>query len=451
MASLVSAFAFDFLFIPPYESFTVIDTWYLVTALTFMCIAVLGSILTTAIRRHAVSASRREAYTAALYAMTQALATTRRPEEVLRAASKHIKSTFGFDIAVLLANENGELVTRMEPPGSGVGTSVRAGAESAFQIALHNPITRREGSFVPLRTAERVIGLIVLMPAHSQSPLGSADDMVLEGIAGQVAAAIERANLEEQARAAELMRKTDELQRTLLNSVSHSLRAPLAAILSAIDPIAEGQAGDRSAIMELARIAQSEASRLDTLIGNLLDLSRLESGALELRVEPHDVKDVLGAALRQLHDQQDRKILLETDARLPLVLIDFALIVNVLVNLLENAIKYSTAGSPINIDARLAGSEIEIRVADRGYGVPPLERKAIFGKFARGSGASRTPGIGLGLPICKGFVEAHRGRIWVEDRPGGGSLFCFTLPAFVARSRDPRSGGWLRPPAETES
>jgi two-component system sensor histidine kinase KdpD len=290
------------------------------------------------------------------------------------------------------------------------------------------------------------------MSSHSQLALGAADEMVLEGIAGQVAVAIERANLEEQARSAEVLRKADELQRTLLNSVSHSLRAPLAAILSAIDPIAAGQTVDRSAIIELAGIAQIEASRLDTLIGNLLDLSRLEAGALKLKVEPHDLKDVLGAALRQLHGHQDRTILLETDARLPLVWIDFSLIVNVLVNLIENALKYSTAAFAVNVEARLAGSEIEIRVADRGCGVPPQEREAIFGKFARGSGSGRTPGIGLGLPICKGFVEAHRGRIWVEDRPGGGSVFCFTLPAFVDRDVDPsRSGGAPRPTAKIQS
>jgi two-component system, OmpR family, sensor histidine kinase KdpD len=210
--------------------------------------------------------------------------------------------------------------------------------------------------------------------------------------------------------------------------VSHSLRAPLAAILSALNPIAEADAGP--AILELARIAQGEAFRLDALIGNLLGMSRLEAGALKVKREPHDIQDVIGSALRELQNPQDRKILVEVQPALPLVWIDFLLIVNVLVNLLDNAIKYSPADSPVNIDARLAGDEIELRISDRGSGVPIEDREVIFRKFARGSGASQTPGIGLGLPISKGFVDAHEGRIWVEDRTGGGSIFCFTLPVF---------------------
>jgi two-component system sensor histidine kinase KdpD len=251
----------------------------------------------------------------------------------------------------------------------------------------------------------------------------------MKAVAGQVASAIRRARLEDRAREVEVLRKAEELQRTLLNSVSHSLRAPLAAILSALNPIAEAAASP--AVLELARIAEAEAFRLDALIGNLLSLSRLEAGALKVKREPHDIQDVIGAALRELQNPQGRKILVEIQPELPLASVDFVLIVNVLVNLLDNAIKYSPVDLPVRIDASVAGSAIELRVSDRGSGIPSEERKAIFGKFARGAGTSQTPGIGLGLPICRGFVEAHEGRIWVEGRPGGGSVFCVTLPAFL--------------------
>ena len=284
-----------------------------------------------------------------------------------------------------------------------------------------------DDSFLLLRTAAGAIGVIVLLPVGSQYE--ARDAVVMKAVAGQVASAIRRARLEDRAREVEVLRKAEELQRTLLNSVSHSLRAPLAAILSALNPIAEAAASP--AILELARIAQGEAFRLDALIGNLLGLSRLEAGALKVKREPHDIQDVIGAALRELQNPQGRKILVEVQPELPLASVDFVLIVNVLVNLLDNAIKYSPVDLPIRIDASVAGSEIELRVSDRGCGIPSEERKAIFGKFARGAGTSQTPGIGLGLPICKGFVEAHEGRIWVEGRPGGGSVFCVTLPAFL--------------------
>jgi two-component system sensor histidine kinase KdpD len=251
----------------------------------------------------------------------------------------------------------------------------------------------------------------------------------MQAVAGQVTSAIRRTRVEQEAREAEVLRRAEELQRTLLNSVSHSLRAPLAAILSALNPIAESTLAP--AILELARIAQSEAFRLDSLVGNLLNMSRLEAGALKVKREPREIEDVIGAALRELQNPQGRNILVEVEPGLPPVWVDFVLIVNVLVNLLDNAVKYSPADLPVNIQARLVGKEIELRVSDRGFGIPGEEREAIFGKFARGAGTSQTPGIGLGLPICKGLVEAHEGRIWVEGRPGGGTVFCVALPAFL--------------------
>ena len=179
---------------------------------------------------------------------------------------------------------------------------------------------------------------------------------------------------------------------------------------------------------ELARRAQTEAHRLDMLVGNLLDLSRLEAGALQAKRETHDVRNMIGAALGEVQGWQARRIETTVQPGLPLVQADFVLIVQVLVNLLDNAVKYSPAGAPVELEAQLRGREIEIRVSDCGDGVPAAERENIFEKFSRGARTQYTPGVGLGLAICKGFVEAHHGRIWVEDRARGGSVFCFTIP-----------------------
>jgi two-component system sensor histidine kinase KdpD len=426
MSSIISAVVFDYLFIPPYQSFAITDIWYLITAITFMGVALVISFLTTAVRRQATAASRREAHATALYSLTRSLGGARRPEEVLKAAADHIKENFGYDMAILLSTETGELVTGFEPSGMNLDAATRTAAEQIFELAADEGRGPRESTFLLLRTPAGAIGVMVLLPVRSQYE--TRDAVVMQAVAGQVAAAIRRASLEDRVREVEVLRRAEELQRTLLNSVSHSLRAPLAAILSALNPIAEAAASPT--ILELTRIAQGEAFRLDALIGNLLGLSRLEAGALKVKREPHDIQDVIGAALRELQNPEGRKVLVEVQPELPLAWVDFVLIVNVLVNLLDNAIKYSPADLPVNIDASLGGSEIELRVSDRGCGIPSEEREAIFGKFARGAGTSHTPGIGLGLPICKGFVEAHEGRIWVEGRPGGGSVFCVTLPAF---------------------
>ena len=426
MSSVISTVVFDYLFIPPYRSVAVTDTWYLITAITLMGVALVISFLTNAVREQATAASRREADAIALYSLTQSLGGARHPEEVCKSAVEHIKANFGYDVAILLSTETGELITGSEPSGMHLDAASRTAAEQIFQLAVDEGRDPHEGRFLLLRTAAGAIGVMVLLPVRSQYE--ARDAVVMQAVAGQVASAIRRARLEDRAREVEVLRKAEELQRTLLNSVSHSLRAPLAAILSALNPIAEAAASP--AILELARIAEGEAFRLDTLIGNLLSLSRLEAGALQVKREPHDIQDVIGAALRELQNSQGRKVLMEVQPELPLAWVDFVLIVNVLVNLLDNAIKYSPADLPVSIDASLAGSDIELRVSDRGCGIPSEEREAIFGKFARGAGTSHTPGIGLGLPICKGFVEAHEGRIWVEGRPGGGSVFCVTLPAF---------------------
>jgi two-component system, OmpR family, sensor histidine kinase KdpD len=428
MSSVISTVVFDYLFVPPYQSFAVTDTWYLITAITLMGVALVISFLTNAVRQQARAANRREAHATALYSLTQSLGAARRPEDVLKAAAEHIEASFGYHVAIFLATETGDLVTGFEPSGMNVDSATLATAEEIFQLGVHQGSGSQQGAFLVLSTAAGAIGVMVLLPAGSQYE--ARDAVIMQAVAGQVASAIRRARLEDRAREVEVLRKAEELQRTLLNSVSHSLRAPLAAILSALNPIAE--AATSPAILELARIAEGEAFRLDALIGNLLGLSRLEAGALRVKREPHEIEDVIGAALRELQNPQGRKILVEVHPELPLAWVDFVLIVNVLVNLLDNAIKYSPQGLPVSLDASLAGSDIELRVSDRGCGIATEERKSIFGKFARGAGTSQIPGIGLGLPICKGFVEAHEGRIWVEGRPGGGSVFCVTLPAFLS-------------------
>jgi two-component system, OmpR family, sensor histidine kinase KdpD len=428
LSAVLSTFVFDYVFVPPYLSFAITDFWYLITLLAMMGIGILISVLASAAREQALAAKKRAADTAALYSLTQSLSAARDVDPVLRAAGEHIQTAFGRAVAILLPEDSGKLVLRYHSPDFALDAKAHGKAGRILQQALHDPTIRSCGVFLPLRCGARVLGMMVLLPVDPSADASDAGERVLEGVAGQVALAIERAGLEEKARQAEVLSKAEELQRTLLHSVSHSLRTPLAAIVSALDPIADPDAvTNQVAIAELASIAQGEAQRLDRLVGNLLDLSRLEAGALRLRKEPQDIQDIVGSALGEI-ERAGGLIESIVHPGIPVVTVDFVLVVRVLVNLLENAIKYSPADRSVRLEARAAGGEMEFRVSDCGCGIPTAERQRVFQRFFRLAETASVPGLGLGLAVCKGFVEAHNGKIWVEGRPGGGSVFCFTIP-----------------------
>ncbi|MFL6353477.1 MAG: sensor histidine kinase [Bryobacteraceae bacterium] len=226
--------------------------------------------------------------------------------------------------------------------------------------------------------------------------------------------------------------EAEKLQKALLNSISHNLRTPLASIIGALSTLQQDQESariDDATRRELIDTAQAEAERLNRLVGNLLDISRLDSGAVRVRNDPCDVQDVIGAALEQLAGTvRNRSIQVSVPSELPFIRMDFVLIVQVLVNLLDNAQKYSRAAAPIEVEARLLNDVLEVSVSDRGDGIPEQELTNVFEKFNRAGRTSETGGIGLGLSICKGLVEAHRGRIWAQRRHPNGTIVTFALP-----------------------
>jgi two-component system sensor histidine kinase KdpD len=221
---------------------------------------------------------------------------------------------------------------------------------------------------------------------------------------------------------------SSEFQKSLLNAVSHNLRAPLASITGVLDSLmADRDRLDEQTQRELLESAREQADRLNRLIGNLLDMTRLEGGAIHLRAEPWDVQDVVDAAFVHLGDHRlPGRTSVNIPPDLPPVSMDFALITQTLVNILDNALKYSGDGLPIEIHARLQHNRVHIAVADRGKGIAPVDLPRVFEKFY--SGAPNGTGIGLGLSICKGLVEAHGGSIWAENRQDGGAVITFTLP-----------------------
>jgi two-component system, OmpR family, sensor histidine kinase KdpD len=236
--------------------------------------------------------------------------------------------------------------------------------------------------------------------------------------------------LEAEAQRTQRLQETDKLQKALLNSISHDLRSPLASISGALDSVlADRELLDVRTQRELLEMAQSEAKRLNQLVQNLLDMTRLEGGTLHLNAEQCDIQDVIGTAINQLGEAaRQRQINVDVPADLPLVPLDFVLIVQVVVNLLDNALKYSESAAPVQIEAQIAADQLQVRISDRGKGIREDDLKRVFDKFYRETSAG-PQGAGLGLSICRGLVETHGGRIWVERRPQGGTVAAFTLPS----------------------
>jgi two-component system sensor histidine kinase KdpD len=263
--------------------------------------------------------------------------------------------------------------------------------------------------------------------ACAPAQLGPEQRLLLEAFARQAALALQRARLAEQADAAARRAYHEEMRSSLLSAVSHDLRTPLAVITGAASTLREG--GRASAVEgELLDTICEEADRLERLVRNLLDMTRLQSGALEVRREWIPLEEIVGSALTRSGEQlAGRPVRTDLPADLPLVSADAVLLEQVLVNLLENAAKHTPARSPVEIAARAQEGAIAIDVADRGPGIPSGAEARIFEKFFRGNRGG-APGSGLGLAICRGIVDAHGGVLVAENRPGGGALFRITLP-----------------------
>jgi K+-sensing histidine kinase KdpD len=234
--------------------------------------------------------------------------------------------------------------------------------------------------------------------------------------------------LAQEARDARLEAEREHLRNALLSSVSHDLRTPLAVVTGATSTLLDRPPADEGKRRVLLRTAHEEALRLNQLVHNLLDMTRLEAGALQVRKELQPLEEVFGSALNRMEDRlRDREVGTQLPDDLPLCPFDAVLVEQVLINLLENALKHTPQGTPIDLAARALESAVEVEVADRGPGVAPDDAERIFHKFQR-LGEREGGGVGLGLAICRGIVQAHGGRAWVEARPGGGASFRFTLP-----------------------
>jgi two-component system sensor histidine kinase KdpD len=433
LAAVLSVAAFDFFFVPPYFTFAVSDARYLFTFAVMLVVGLVISGLTVRTRAQAEAAHHREQQTAALYAMSRELAGARGVDALLQIAVRHVAEVFRTAVAVLIPGPAGVLTawsgSQLELDASelgvgrwvyehrqpaGLGTSTLPGASVLY---------------VPLVGSRGPVGVLGVRPADPHAMDEPERLHQLETFAAQTALALERTQLADDAQQAEVRIETERLRNSLLSSVSHDLRTPLATITGAVSAILdEGGTLDRATRHELLESVREEADRLNRLVQNLLEMTRLESGALQLRREPHPMEEVIGAALGRVGKRlAGRRVTTRVPPDLPLVAMDDVLIEQVLVNLLDNALKYTPPASPIEIISTATDRSVTVEIADHGPGLPAGEEDKIFEKFYRARpGGSR--GAGLGLAICRGIVRAHGGRIWAQNLPGGGVAFLFTLP-----------------------
>ena len=445
MVCILSILLWDFFFVKPHLTFAVEDTQYIFAFIILLFVGLSISYLTTRLRQQTDAAQSRESETATLYGLGRTLAAVVGLDSTIRAITDSTKETFGLDAVIFLpdAERKGQLKPHIDQPDARIGENEVAAAAWCFEhnkVVGHGTDTlpNARARYLPLSTARGMVGVMALLVADTAGRLTIPQTRLLEAYTDLAAVAIERTEFAEKVRSAEIIEATEKLQTALLNSISHDLRTPLVSVIGVLSSLQEeGIELDDAARRNLIQVAREEAERLNHLIANLLDVTRLESGALRVSRQPCDVEDIIGAALEQSGSRSDGwPVKIELAEGLPYVSGDFGLLVQVLVNLLENAFKYSPPGLPVEVFGRRRGNLVEIEVADRGVGVPEQDLLRIFDKFYRVQRPDNVVGTGLGLAICKGIVEAHGGSITAENRPGGGTIIRVTLPATDKDSRD---------------
>lgn len=437
LASVLGVLAFDFFFVPPQFSFAVHDTQYVVTFVAMLLVGLVISTLTIRTRQQAEMARLRERRTAALHGLSQRLARTRGTDALLEVAVQHIAEIFESQVVALLPDESGTLQIRAGYKADfAMNAKERSVAHWVYDLGQMagrgtQTLSLAEALYVPLRASGIPLGVLGVRPSDPNRLLIPEQLHLFEAFANQTALALERERLEAEARQAQIQVEAERLRTSLLSTVSHDLRTPLAAITgSASTLLVLASTGTLpEAGKDLAQNIYDEAERLSRLIGNLLEMTKLQSGVLEVRKELQPLEEVVGAALTRLGRKLcDRPIHTDFPADLPMVPLDDVLIEQVLINLLENAVKYTPEATPIELSAVREDDEVVLEVADHGPGLDPADTEKIFEMFYRGREKGREGGAGLGLAICRGVVQAHGGRIWAQNRPGGGVAFRFTLP-----------------------
>jgi two-component system sensor histidine kinase KdpD len=446
LTAVTNILAFDFFFVPPRFSLLVLDSSYLVTFAVMLLVALIIANLMIAVREQTEAAGAREQHTAALYAITRELAVTRDAQSMGQVAVRRIAEELQCSTLILLCDEDGQLQgSALAASGAGgpppldrlVAQWVAAKGQRAGLGTRQFPAD--PAMYLPLMGTQAIIGVLVVERVESAGPLSAEQQRLLEAFAGQLALALERARLTEIAHAAHVSAERAAMRNTLLASISHDLRTPLSAIAGAGSIVAQSDfALDIYRRVTLGRLIEDKARDMSELLSNVLELVRLESGADVLNRDWHTLADLLALAIQRNESRLiGWSVRMQLPEDLPMLWVDATLWVQLLGNLLENATKYTPAGTCISVSAAVRGALIELVVEDNGPGWATEQPERLFEKFARGQPESASGGVGLGLAICRAVVRLHGGEIRAAVSPEGGARVEIDIPLPAETAQPP--------------
>jgi two-component system, OmpR family, sensor histidine kinase KdpD len=426
-ASFLSVAAFDFFCVPPYLTFQVSDYEYLFTFAGMLVVALVISTQTARIRSQAAHAIDREARTKALYRLSRRLSAQTRVFDAARTAAELAEEVFETPVVIFLPDKGKISFRRRTSDQLLVSSKEEAAAQWVFDHGRKagtrmDAFSESTAFYIPLKGAARIVGVMGVLPDAEGRVFAPEQQNLLDVFANQTAVAMERTLSQNAAETARLQMQTEEMRSSLLSAVSHDLRTPLASITGAASTLrVQGERLSPETRHELLESISEEAERLGRLVSNLLDMTRLETG-IELRRDLYPLEEIVGTALQRMEKQlAGRQVITQLPESLPLVYVDDVLVGQLVVNLLENAVKYTPVGTAIEVAAEANQDAVTLEVRDRGAGFAEGEEQRVFEKFYRGK-SEGVRGAGLGLAICHAIATAHRGTIEALNRPGGGAI-----------------------------
>jgi two-component system sensor histidine kinase KdpD len=438
LAAVLSVCAFDFFFVPPRFSFAISDVQYLLTFCIMLAVGLIAGQLTAGLRFQARVAAHREERAGSLFEIARDLSGAVQVEQVVEISDESIQRTFRASAALLLPDAGGHLIVSA-PSADAKRDDTRLAVEiGTAQWAFDrgqpagfgtDTLPGSEVLYIPLRAPTKARGVLAVKSRNRRLLRIPEQRQLLDTFAALIAIALERVHYVRVAQDALLKMESERLRNSLLAALSHDLRTPLTVLVGLAESLAFTPPKLSGAQLETAEAIQDEARRMSTLVSNLLDMARIESGEVKLNLQWQPLEEVVGAALEAARSMLQRHtVVVQLPRDLPLVKFDAVLIERVLVNLLENVSKYTPSGTTVTLSAQVIGDQLSVSVADNGPGLPVGREEAVFQKFTRGERESSTPGVGLGLAICRAIIESHQGKISASRRSGGGAIFTFTLP-----------------------
>lgn len=428
LAASMSALLWNFLFIPPKFTLYIEELEDFLMFIMYFIIAITTGVLTTRIREHETLVVQREKKTIALYALTKDLSASNSLESVIESSIRHLKEFFNSDILFIKLDRERHILSSIDLKKEylEIINNFFEGKVKANRYLYK--YEKEEISFYPIFTTRKILGVIGIK-LKDKKTINLEQETLLENFIYQIASALEREFLNDKAKESMVLTESDRLYKTLFNSISHELRTPIATIMGATSSLIDEKTSSIPEVRkELTQEIYLAGERLNRLVGNLLDMSRLESGKLQLNLDWHDINDLISKVLSELRKKSYRHIInLDLADDLPLIKIDFVLLEQAIFNIVINSLNYTNEGSIIKIRTYSNDSYLFIEILDNGSGLPNDLVDKIFEKFYRLPG-TKTGGTGLGLSISKGFVEAHKGIIKVVNLQNQGLKFTISLP-----------------------